>query len=76
MGVYLSSLGNRKADVAAGRFPDENYAREIMQLFSIGLYKLEKDGRLERTLDGELIPSYDNEQIKALYLGGHTGAHA
>ncbi len=66
MGTYLSHLRNRKADVPNQRFPDENYAREIMQLFSIGLYKLEKDGRLERTLEGELIPSYDNEEIKTL----------
>ena len=66
MGTYLSHLKNRKADVPNQRFPDENYAREIMQLFSIGLYKLEKDGRLERTLEGELIPSYDNEEIKTL----------
>jgi uncharacterized protein (DUF1800 family) len=66
MGTYLSHLRNRKADVANQRFPDENYAREIMQLFSIGLYKLEKDGRLARTLEGELIPSYDNEEIKTL----------
>ncbi len=66
MGTYLSHLKNRKADVPNQRFPDENYAREIMQLFSIGLYKLEKDGRLARTLQGELIPSYDNEEIKTL----------
>lgn len=66
MGTYLSHLKNRKADVPNQRFPDENYAREIMQLFSIGLYKLERDGRLERTLEGELIPSYGNEEIKTL----------
>lgn len=66
MGTYLSHLRNRKADVPAQRFPDENYAREIMQLFSIGLYDLRQDGRLKRTLDGELIPSYDNEEIKTL----------
>ncbi|MFK8113356.1 MAG: DUF1800 family protein [Rubripirellula sp.] len=66
MGTYLSHLRNRKADVANQRFPDENYAREIMQLFSIGLYDLEQDGRLKRTLEGELIPSYDNEEIKTL----------
>jgi uncharacterized protein (DUF1800 family) len=66
MGRYLSHLMNRKADVPNQRFPDENYAREIMQLFSIGLYDLEQDGRLKRTLEGELIPSYDNEEIKTL----------
>ena len=45
MGVYLSHLNNDRSDVAAGRFPDENYAREVMQLFSIGLFELERDGK-------------------------------
>ena len=44
MGVYLTFLGNRKANAATGAQPDENYARELMQLFSIGLYKLNPDG--------------------------------
>lgn len=66
MGEWLSSRGNRKANVAAGRFPDENYAREIMQLFSVGLYHLHQDGRLKVDDNGELIPTYDNEQIKEL----------
>lgn len=66
MGVWLSSNRNRKANVAAGRFPDENYAREIMQLFSVGLYHLHQDGRLMVDENGELIPTYDNAQIKEL----------
>jgi uncharacterized protein (DUF1800 family) len=44
MGVYLSHLRNQKADPRSGRVPDENYAREVMQLFSIGLYELNPDG--------------------------------
>jgi uncharacterized protein (DUF1800 family) len=44
MGLYLTSLHNQKADVASGRVPDENYAREVMQLFSIGLTQLNADG--------------------------------
>lgn len=44
MGLYLTSLHNQKADTASGRVPDENYAREVMQLFSIGLTKLNPDG--------------------------------
>ena len=63
MGVYLSHLGNRKADPATGRFPDENYAREIMQLFSIGLYELNPDGSRKTDGDGEWIPTYGNDQI-------------
>jgi len=44
MGCYLSHLRNQKADTATGRVPDENYAREVMQLFSIGLVQLKLDG--------------------------------
>ncbi len=44
MGIYLSHLKNRKADPNTGRVPDENYAREVMQLFSIGLVELNDDG--------------------------------
>lgn len=66
MGVYLSSHGNRKSDISLGRFPDENFAREVMQLFSVGLYELRQDGRLKVNAQGELIPTYDNEGIKDL----------
>jgi uncharacterized protein (DUF1800 family) len=44
MGTYLNMRGNQKADAGSGRVPDENYAREVMQLFSIGLVKLNLDG--------------------------------
>ena len=44
MGAYLSHLRNQKADLNSGRVPDENYAREVMQLFSIGLVELNDDG--------------------------------
>ncbi|MEO1617653.1 MAG: DUF1800 family protein [Planctomycetota bacterium] len=66
MGTWLSSVRNRKASLSQGRFPDENYAREIMQLFSVGLYQLHEDGRLVLDDDGNLIPTYDNAQIKEL----------
>ncbi|WP_165440500.1 DUF1800 domain-containing protein [Rubripirellula amarantea] len=64
MGVYLSSMRNRKTDGV--RVPDENYAREIMQLFTIGLYELNLDGSPKRTTQGELIPTYDNDTIQEL----------
>ncbi|MFY9514265.1 MAG: DUF1800 domain-containing protein, partial [Rubrivivax sp.] len=48
MGVYLSHLKNQKAD-SKGRVPDENYAREVMQLFSIGLVDLNEDGSAKTT---------------------------
>ncbi len=63
MGSFLSHAGNRKTDVAESRFPDENYAREIMQLFTIGLFMLNDDGSF--ILDGasDPIPTYDNSHI-------------
>lgn len=65
MGYYLSHLNNPKEDPANNIHPDENYAREIMQLFSIGLYELNNDGT--RKLDnGDPIPTYDNTDIKEL----------
>jgi uncharacterized protein (DUF1800 family) len=63
MGAYLSHLRNEKSDVAAGRYPDENYAREIMQLFSIGLFRLRPDGTLLLDGAGRPIPTYDNNDI-------------
>jgi len=63
MAHYLSYLENRKANPVARTFPDENYAREVMQLFSIGLWMLNPDGT--RILDGQgkPIPTYDNSNI-------------
>ena len=63
MGFYLSHLNNARSDPQTGRFPDENYAREVMQLFSIGLYELAPDG--SRRLDdaGQPIPTYGGDEI-------------
>ena len=44
MGSYLTFLGNKKANATTGAQPDENYARELMQLFTLGLYQLNQDG--------------------------------
>lgn len=63
MGRYLSAVGNQQADAAIGRFPDENYAREIMQLFTIGLWELNADGTRKLDGSGNPIPTYDNEDI-------------
>ena len=49
MGYYLTFAGNRKANPATGSVPDENYARELMQLFTIGLLKLNPDGTVQTT---------------------------
>lgn len=66
MGYWLSHIGNRKEDPATGRLPDENYAREVMQLFTIGLWKLNPDGT--RMLDGlgRPIPTYGQEDIRGM----------
>lgn len=66
MGWWLSSLGNEKADASINRFPDENYAREIMQLFSIGLNELNMDGTLKLDSAGEPIPTYDIDDIQEM----------
>ncbi len=66
MGVYLSHRGNLPADPAINRFPDENYAREIMQLFSIGLWMLNDDGTRQLDEFGQPIPTYDNSDITNL----------
>ncbi len=66
MGNYLSMVRNRKPDPARGIYPDENYAREIMQLFSIGLNKLHPDGTLVLDTNGLPIPTYSQEAIVGL----------
>lgn len=63
MGWYLSFVNN-KALAVSGAAPDENYAREIMQLFSIGLYKLNEDGTLQTDKEGKSIPTYDIQHIE------------
>jgi len=63
MGIYLTHLNNPKANPSLNRFPDENYAREVMQLFSIGLYELNPDGTRKLNGAGAPIATYDNEDI-------------
>ncbi len=66
MGIYLSHFKNRKANPIEGTLPDENFAREIMQLFTIGLFELNNDGTLKLDLDGNPIPTYDIVDIQEL----------
>ena len=65
MGVYLSHLRNQKASAGSGRVPDENYAREVMQLFSIGLVALNEDGSA-RTEAGKAVDTYTPSDISGL----------
>ncbi len=64
MGMYLTYLKNEKANTK-GRAPDENFAREIMQLFTIGLNELNLDGSLKIN-NGQLIETYTNADITGL----------
>lgn len=63
MGRFLSHYKNRKANATAGTRPDENYAREVMQLFTIGLYRLNADGTYQTDGTGRPLDSYTNDQI-------------
>eukprot|EP00903_Cladosiphon_okamuranus_P003970 g3968.t1 len=64
MGVWLSYAQNDKGDPAQGIYPDENYAREIMQLFSCGVYSQDAWGNYLTDSNGKPIENYDNEDIK------------
>ena len=64
MGVYLSMLGNQKPDAARNIRPDENYARELMQLFTIGLVQLNADGSVKTDAGGRPLPTYDQEIVQ------------
>jgi uncharacterized protein (DUF1800 family) len=63
MGYYLSTKGNQKENPATGRLPDENYGREVMQLFTIGLYKLNIDGTVQVAADGKKLESYTQDDV-------------
>lgn len=63
MGSYLSMRGNQPENLAQNIRPDENYAREIMQLFSIGLKRLNADGS-EMLSGGQPIATYTQDTIR------------
>jgi len=65
MAQYLSSLSNAKEDPDVGRIPDQNFAREVMQLFSIGLVELNIDGT-PRKVDGKPVYTYAQKDIDGL----------
>ena len=66
MGVYLTWLGNQKEDPVTGRNPDENYAREVMQLMTIGVVQLNQDGTAKLDGLGRTIPTYTTDDIAGL----------
>ena len=65
MGWFLNTKGNQKAN-DSGRVPDENYAREVMQLFTIGLYELNPDGTEKRNGGGQRIETYVQSDVTNL----------
>ena len=79
MGRYLSHIGNQKARPEINQYPDENYAREVQQLFSIGLWELNTNGTRKLDGFGQPIPTYGNAQITefarvftGLWFGGQN----
>lgn len=63
MGIFLSSIQNQKADPTQNIHPDENYAREVMQLFSVGLKQLNPDGTPVMS-GGQPVPTYDQTTVR------------
>jgi len=66
MGAFLSTRGNAREDPATGRLPDENYAREVMQLFSVGLHHLNMDGTPRLDARGQPIETYSADDVSNL----------
>lgn len=76
MGRYLSMSRNKKPDAVTGHEPDENYAREIMQLFSVGLNLMHTDGSLVLDSEGLPIPTYtQNDTVELAHIFTGWGPH-
>ena len=72
MGLYLNMQGNDKGSLINGTHADENYAREIQQLFSVGLNRLWPDGTLILDSTGSLVPTYGQNEVMG-YAAAFTG---
>jgi uncharacterized protein (DUF1800 family) len=66
MGLYLSHLRNQKENATTGAVPDENYAREVMQLFTIGLYELDLSGLPKQDVFGKKTETYGNADVSSM----------
>lgn len=66
MGSWLTYAGNKKGNENTGQMPDQNYAREILQLFTIGVADLNLDGTLKLDGSGNEIESYTGDDIIGL----------
>lgn len=82
MGEYLNTLGNQKENPTSGRLPDENYAREVMQLFSIGLLQLNADSTPKLGANGQPIETFTQSDVSNLarvftgYESDNTEGHS
>ena len=72
MGLYLNMQGNDKGSLITGTHANENYAREIQQLFSVGLNRLWPDGSLVLDSTGNLVPTYGQNEIMG-FAAAFTG---
>lgn len=74
MGAYQDIANNDKANPQAGISCNENYGRELMQLFTIGVWQLNQDGTLKRDANNNPIPTYDQAVVEdnACALTGWT----
>jgi len=66
MGLFLSHQGNKKYSSSSNTHPDENYARELMQLFTMGLWEMNLDGSMVKDSSGNPIPSYTQDDVEEL----------
>ena len=73
MGYWLNMQGNQKGNLSTGYHPNENYAREVMQLFSIGLNRLWPDGSVVLDSSGNLVPTYTQGTITNGFARVFTG---
>ncbi len=77
MGNFLSHLNNPRSNPTEFTFPDENFGRELMQLFTIGIHELNIDGTPKLDQNGQTIPTYSNADItgiSAVFTGLGAGA--
>ena len=68
MGAYLNMVNSDKPNSSSNTHANENYARELMQLFTLGLYKLNPDGTLQLDSSNNPIPTYDQTMVESMAL--------
>ena len=72
MGAYLNMVNNDKPNPALNTQPNENFARELMQLFTVGVFELNADGTFQLDANNQPIPTYGNDEVKA-FARAYTG---